>query len=403
MKDAFLTKNVRSLVAVVSCPTYDFAVVEAAVHRGIQLIGGTDKFVHPNETIIFKPNVLWGTDPAKCVVTHPAVLRAVVKAFVDTSARLLYGDSSAGISRTIPSMEKCGYHHALDSLSVKIASFDKSTEVLFPEGGVSKRLKIADAVVNADGVINIPKLKSHGLTRMTGAVKNMFGCVPGLAKGEHHARFPDAYEFSRLLADIAAFVRPRLHIMDAIEAMEGNGPQSGTPKKLGVLLFSADPVALDTVACRLIHLNPEFVPTIAAAERIGLGTSDTDFIEIIGDAIKPDHTFKVIRKPPERIPMTGILRGVREYFLSRPKIVPAKCTRCARCVSVCPVTPRALLQIGAKSIPKYNYQHCIRCYCCQEVCPSSAIEISQPLLKRLLPFGPYISLLVTRSGSRQHR
>ena len=391
-------------VAVVRCDSYDVMAVEDAVKKGIDLLGGVKRFAHAAETILFKPNVLWGTDPAKCVVTHPVVLRAAVKAFMDTSAELVYGDSCAGLSKTVSAMEKCGYPALLKSLRVSVASFDRGHDVEFPDGTVSKRLKIADAVIDADAVINLPKLKSHGLVRMTGAVKNCFGCIPRLEKGQQHARFPDVFAFSRFLADVAAFVKPRLHIMDAIVAMEGNGPQSGTPKKLGVLLFSNDPVALDTVACRLINLAPEYVPTIAAGVRRGLGVSDASLITMIGDTVEEvvDRSFKVVRKPPEKIVTTTLLGNIRKYFLtSRPVIMTKKCSKCGRCVSVCPLLPRAIEKKSDRSVPRYNYRLCIRCYCCHEVCPSEAIVIRKTVLGQLLPPVAYISLFIANKIVRR--
>lgn len=394
-----------SVVAVVHCPSYDPVQVEIAVMRGIDLVGGAAAFAQKGERLLFKPNVLWGTDPAKCVVTHPSVLRAAVASFIATGADLQYGDSPAGLSYTEPSIKKCGYDKALADLAVTIASFDKGTQVSYPAGRVGKRLTIAQPVLDANGIINLPKLKTHGLTRMTGAVKNLFGCVPMLVKGECHARFPDVYVFSELLADIASFVRPRLHIMDAIEAMEGNGPQSGTPKKLGVLLVSADPVALDVIACKLIGLDPACVPTIAAAVKTGLGYSDVDMIRLVGDAIEPviDASFDVVRMPPVALPQTMTLGAIKRLFLPRPVINRKICTRCGRCAAICPVKPPALSQKVTKKPPVYDYGICIRCYCCQEVCPSDAITIKSPFLRKLLPFASYLSLLITRIRTRSSR
>ena len=392
----------RATVAVVRCAAYNQEAVDRAVKRGIGLLGGTGVFARSGERIIFKPNVLWGTDPAKGVVTHPAVLRAVVSEFVATGALLQYGDSSAGLPNAVKNMRKCGYEEALRSLPVTLDPFEEAVEVSCPQGIAGKRLRLARAVVAADGVINLPKLKTHGLTRMTGAVKNCFGCVPGMQKGASHARFPDVYDFSDLLADIATCVRPRLHIMDAIEAMEGNGPQSGTINNLGVLLFSTDPVALDAIACRLMALDTAFVPTIAAAVRTGLGVGNPDGIDCVGDPVGDlvDHTFNVVRAAPVRFRPDGILRHVKRFFLPRPVIRTRECTRCGRCATVCPVNPPALVHPVKAKPPVYDYHSCIRCYCCQEVCPSKAIVIREPLIARLLPYMTYISLLVARRRTR---
>jgi len=395
--------NHSSIVAVIACASYDPDEVRPAVDRGIRLAGGAAACATTGERILFKPNVLWGTDPSRCVVTHPEVLRAAITAFSATGAHLFYGDSPAALQQAKPTMKKCGYDRALEGLPVTLLPFEHSSMVNCPDGIAGKRLQIVSEVLEADGIINIPKLKTHGLTRMTGAIKNCYGCIPPVVKGEYHARFPDVYDFSQLLADITSFIRPRLHIMDAIEAMEGNGPQSGTPKKLGTILVSTDPVALDTVACRLIGLDPAHVPTIAAGVKTGLGTSSWDEITLVGDPIEPliDTTFDVVRMPPVTLPQNSLLGAIKKIFLPRPVISAKKCTRCGRCVSICPLRPPAVNRSSPNRIPRYNYTACIRCYCCQEVCPSKAITIREPLARKLLPFATYLSLLITRSRVRR--
>ncbi len=387
----------RSKVAVVRCESYDRVVVERAMQRGIELVGGCCSFAQPGERILFKPNVLWGSNPARCVVTHPEVVRAAVACFNSTNAVLQYGDSSAGLPNAAGALKKSGYPKALASLPVKAVSFIEGKTVEIPAGIKVKMLRIAGAALEADGIINLPKLKTHGLVRMTGAVKNLYGCVPGMTKGQYHALFPDPYDFSMLLADIVMLLRPRLHIMDAVYAMEGNGPQSGKPKKLGVLLFSTDPVALDFAACRLINLNPEYVPTIAAGQKCGLGVAEEEKIDFVGDEIKTltDRSFKVAKKPPVRMSSRGILGKIRRLFLARPVINRKKCILCGRCIESCPIQPKALMRHNRSNQPVYNYRRCIRCFCCQEICPSEAILIRQPLAGKLLPFAAYLSLLIS--------
>jgi len=395
------TPSRRSVVALVRCLSYDPAEVNGAIRRGIDLLGGCSRFVKPGERILFKPNILWGTDPAKCVVTHPEVLSASINAFATEGAILEYGDSPAGLQQTAGAIKKCGYDRLISTDTATATPLDTGEDVQFPDGIAGKRLHIAQAVLKADGVINLPKLKTHGLTRMTGAIKNLFGCIPGMTKGQYHARFPDVYDFSCLLADIASFVHARLHILDAVEAMEGNGPQSGTPKKLGVILLSTDPVSLDTVACRLIDLDPRFVPTIAAGIKNGLGIGQSDAIDIIGDPVEEciDRNFKVVKSAPPHLPPTTTLGNIKRHFLPRPVIRSNLCTSCGRCVSVCPVTPRAINKPSDAKQPVYDYSRCIRCYCCQEVCPSKAIFIKHPIAARLLPFATYLSLAITRRNS----
>jgi ferredoxin len=170
-------------------------------------------------------------------------------------------------------------------------------------------------------------------------------------------------------------------------AMEGNGPNSGSPRKLSVLLFSSDPVALDAIACRIIGLNPEFVPTNLAGEEAGLGTYQYASIEVVGDDIgqfiTPD--FDVVRKRP--LPFSGgrLMAFIKNRTCPRPVVNKDTCTRCGTCFEVCPVDPKAILWDPADEVnfPLHDYDRCIRCYCCQELCPEGAISIKGTLLGNL--------------------
>ncbi len=390
----------KSKVVLIACNSYDQAEVDAAVNRGLNLLGGVAQYASSDETILFKPNILWGTDPAKCVVTHPAVFEAVIRHFQPSGAKLVYGDSPAGLQTPAGALKKCGHSEIAKRLGVELADFNQGIAVAYPEGLTSKRLMIARGITEANGVISLAKLKTHGLTRLTGAVKNQYGCVPGMVKGEYHARFPDIFEFSKLLVDICSAVKPRLYIMDAIMAMEGNGPQSGDPKKLGLLLFSTDPVALDSVAARIIDLDPSFVTTSKPGKEAGLGTYLKEEIELAGDPFEQfiDKEFKVVRRPVLPMPRSRFLRGIKKAVTPRPVIKKNKCTRCGRCIQVCPVDPKALAwKKGeqAKTPPVYDYEECIRCYCCHEMCPSRAIHIKTPPMGKLLPFLSYIALVMS--------
>jgi uncharacterized protein (DUF362 family)/NAD-dependent dihydropyrimidine dehydrogenase PreA subunit len=393
---------IRSVVALVGCGSYADDTVIAAVSRGIDLLGGIAQFAGKNETILLKPNALNGSCPEKCVTTHPAVFKAVATLFAQTGCRLTYGDSPAlysGWGRCGPTMKKCGYADIAEKIPMTMAEFDKG-EPVSPAAGSSRRtFVIANGARAADGIVSLPKFKTHGLTRITGAVKNQYGCVPGMFKGQYHARVPDAVEFSRLIVDITAFVRPRLYIMDAVMAMEGNGPQSGDPRRLGLLILSRDPVALDAVAAGVVGLAPEFVPTCTAGEAAGLGTFRPENIDCVGDdpALFFTADFNVPRQPPVTLGSNLLTRAIRNAVAPRPVIIGSRCTRCGTCVQACPVDPKALMwkknkQGGAP--PVYRYSACIRCFCCQECCPSRAIRIHTTLLGRFLPVLPYLSLLV---------
>jgi ferredoxin len=242
-------------------------------------------------------------------------------------------------------------------------------------------------VLEADGLVSLAKLKAHQLTRITGAVKNQFGCLPGLRKGEFHVRMNDIDRFSRMLVDLNRVVRARLFVVDGIVAMEGNGPRSGDPRPMNVLIFGDDPIAIDATICRLVGLDERLVATVVHGERTGLGSTD---VRYVGDPLESfvDEAFDVNRAPGST---TGRLSGpftfARNIIVPRPTIVAERCTLCGTCVEVCPVEPKAVAwptAAGAagKVPPEHTFSRCIRCYCCQEMCPSRAIEVERPPLRR---------------------
>lgn len=382
-----------STVAVVWCADYENGSVLRALETGIRLLGGLDRFVKAGRRILLKPNMLAADVAERCVTTHPSVLRAVGQMCLDAGASATFGDSPA-LARQSSVARKSGLGEAAAALGIEMADFTVARTVAHPDGVQNKRFEVAEAALEADGIISLCKLKTHGLTRMTGAVKNVFGCVPGLEKAKFHMRLPDPDRFGRMLVDLAALVRPRLHVMDAVMAMEGNGPRGGRPRQVGLLLVSDDPVALDATACRLIGLDPAYVPTNPAGEAAGLGVAAADRIEIVGERLA-DVTvkgFDVVAKRPSALPSRGIMRLLRDHIVPKPVIVAEQCSRCGQCVQVCPTDPKSVDwlvrtdgAIDRARPPKHHYATCIRCYCCQELCPESAIVIKTPWLGRLIP------------------
>jgi ferredoxin len=217
---------------------------------------------------------------------------------------------------------------------------------------------------------------------LTGAIKNQFGCIPGILKGEFHVKLPEVDDFARMLVDLNLLLRPRLYVMDGIMAMEGNGPRSGKPRKIGVLIFSTDPVALDATVCRLVNLRPEEIPTLKYGQEMGLGTYQN--IEVVGDSlaslIRPD--FNTGR------PLAFSFKNpwIRNQIVSRPQINENRCVKCGICVQMCPVKPAVVNwhNDDKTNPPVYDYNRCIRCYCCQELCPEGAINLNTPWLGRAL-------------------
>jgi uncharacterized protein (DUF362 family) len=376
----------RSRVALVRCDTYDDEAVFLAVEKGLELLGGVSNFTKPGERIVMKPNVLWGADPQKCISPHPSVFKAVGRLLQKTGISVYFGDSSV-FGSCESNMKRAKMKQAADEIGIGMVDFDKGRKVSHKDAMLIKNFVIANGVLDSDGIVSLSKLKTHGLVRFTGAVKNQFGCIPGLLKSQYHVKLVDPYDFATMLVDLNTLIKPRLCVMDGIMAMEENGPRSGKPKKLSVLLFSSDPIALDATACRIIDLDPEIVPTSIPGERAGLGSYHSENIEIIGESIDSffDNDFEVIRTPPNHC-STGRLRTfTKNRICDRPAIDRAKCTSCGMCVDMCPVDPKAVdWRSGDQSKPPtHKYDRCIRCYCCQEVCPEGAIFVQNTMLGRI--------------------
>ena len=377
----------KSKVAIVRCRSYDWDEVDKAVRTGIGLLGGISNFVKTGERIVIKPNLLCGADPDRCVNPHPSVFKAVGSLLSEYDVDLYYGDSP-GFGKCEKHMEKAKLKGVADELGIKLADFDNGQTISHKDALLNKRFVIAKGVLDSDGLISLSKLKTHQLTRLTGSVKNQFGCIPGVLKGEYHVKMPDPYDFSAMLIDLNTLIKPRLYIMDAIIAMEGNGPRSGDQKKLNALLFSGDPIALDSVACKIVDLDPEFVPTSKLGEEAGLGTYHYENIEVVGEDAESfiDKSFNIIRKPPSSSKGGRIKRFIRNQVAPRPIIDKVNCDTCGTCVKMCPVEPKAVdWHTGKKTkSPTYKYDRCIRCYCCQELCPKGAITVRNTILGKVI-------------------
>jgi uncharacterized protein (DUF362 family)/NAD-dependent dihydropyrimidine dehydrogenase PreA subunit len=379
----------RSTVALLGCADYDPDAVYGALRRGVELLGGLDRFVRPGERILLKPNLLAGERPEKAVTTHPSVLEGCVRLFREGGATLCFGDSP-GVDTLTHAALRSGIQEAAMRSGVEVADFGGGRPLPNPGGQSVSSFPVARAIHECDGLVNLPKIKTHQLTRVTGAVKNLFGCVSGARKALYHVRYQDAMAFSGLLVELALCLRPRLHVMDGIVAMEGNGPRSGDPKPLGVLIVSDDPVAADATFCRLVDMDPAFVPTNVMGARAGLGRYEDGQVEIVGDPSEAfmHPEFKLIRKPISGNTSYAHFNLIKNLVLAKPVIDPARCIQCGKCVEACPVPDKALrFDNGRKRPPVYHYERCIRCYCCHEMCPQRAIYTRTPLLGKVLRLG----------------
>ena len=377
-------------VALIRCESYEYEKVRSAVGRGFDLIGGVGIFVKQRQRLLLKPNLLIGEAPEKCVTSHPAVFRAVAEIIKETGVVVSYGDSPA-IGSTSSAARKCGIRAVAEDLDIPEADFKTPVEVFFEKGVQNKKFVVAKAVLDNDVVVSLPKLKTHGFEKFTGCVKNQFGCIPGVRKSEYHIKVPNAEQFAQMLVDLNNYINPALYVMDGVWAMEGNGPRGGAPRKMNVLLFSCDPIALDATVCRIIDLDPEYVPTITMGHKSGSGTYLEKEIDLVGDDLDSFrlHDFDINRSPLTPYRDRGVMRFLSNRFIPRPVINVEKCVACGMCVTICPTEPKSVDWVAGdrQRPPTHNYKTCIRCYCCQELCPESAIDIRYPLVRRIFGRG----------------
>jgi uncharacterized protein (DUF362 family)/Pyruvate/2-oxoacid:ferredoxin oxidoreductase delta subunit len=363
----------KSSVSIVKCQNYDEGKVLDALRRSIDLLGGTQSFVTKGSRVLLKPNLLYGKSPEKAVTTHPAIVKGMIQIVREAGGVPFVGDSPSlgSLTRTA---EKAGIKAVAEEMRCPLVEFDKP--VLPPKGGgrIFKQLEIDRAVLEADIIINLPKWKTHAMTLLTLGVKNLFGCIPGPRKALWHLKAgEDRKTFAQILVDVYQVIRPSLTILDGIVGMEGNGPNSGQPIPLGLILASEDSLSLDQIACDLLGISRKSLLTNRVAFEQGLGK---DGIAVVGeraeDARIPHFQFPTLSQPDWNLP--GFLRrALKNALTSKPVIQEEVCSACDRCSEICP--PKALARNGKDLI--FDYGRCIRCLCCLEVCPEGAISIKQ--------------------------
>ena len=373
-----------SKVALVYLDNYEIENVYNALKKGIDLVGGIEKFVNKDEKILIKPNLLKPRSPEYAVTTHPSVFEAMVKILKENDYKnISYGDSP-GKGSTISVAKESGLYDIGEKYNIELKDFSQGNTVHNPENDFAKQFEIANAVTESDSIISISKMKTHQLTRITGAIKNIFGCVNGFNKGASHVKFSDGESFSKMLIDLVKTIKPKLNIMDGVVAMEGNGPGSGTPTKMNVLLISEDPIALDIIFAKMVNLDRNYLPFIEYSRKINYGTKEED-IEIVGDDLDKfiNKEFDVVREPVG-IGKFDKYKRFRRFLLKKPYVIQKRCIKCKICVNACPLSDKAISFNEKENRISYDYSKCIRCYCCQEMCQSKAIEVKTPILNKIL-------------------
>jgi uncharacterized protein (DUF362 family)/Pyruvate/2-oxoacid:ferredoxin oxidoreductase delta subunit len=370
----------QTKVAAVKCDNYEARAVEQAVRNSLSLLGGISVFIKPGSKVLVKPNLLLPKGPEYAITTHPQVLRAVIKMLKEQGCKIIVGDGPSVWGHYIQNVDEVyagtGIKQVCQDEGVELVRFDKRR--------MRQKFPLTTYLDECDHLVSLPKFKTHEMTLITGAVKNLFGLVSGTFKTELHKNYFVPEEFSKILVDIYAEAKPSLTIIDGILAMEGDGPATGgTPRHLGLLLAGADCVALDTVMARIMGVNPLEVLTIKEAARRKLGESDFSKIRIEGEDLNqlkirpfilPKNSTRLTNLPPL---VQKMFKSLVRYY---PYSLPLKCTHCGHCVKVCPKQCIAFKRRGII----IDYKKCIACFCCQESCPEAAIGVKKSLLAKLI-------------------
>jgi len=370
---------VNSKIAITKCPSYESKLVQDSVKQAVNLLGGINNFIKPGSRVLVKPNLLMGVAPETGVCAHPEVIRAVIKILKEINCKISLGDSPSVWGKYIENVD-----NVYELSGVKKICQEEGVELIKLENRrMHGKFILTTAIDNCDYIVSIPKFKTHGLTVLTGAVKNLFGLVSGTYKSELHKKYFAADDFAGMLVDIYEKVKPALTIIDGIMALEGDGPgTSGKPRQLNLLFASSDGVALDAAMAKIMGIKPLDVPTNRIAHKRGLGEIDFDKIEVKGESLE-DVTGEPFLLPAssmvKKIPRP-IVNLVKSLIKMRPYVLHDKCIRCEACVKVC---PSKVIRFEGQRIT-FDYSGCIACFCCQEVCPKAAIKVKKSLLARLI-------------------
>ena len=370
-----------SRVSIVRCYSYERSEVEERVRQAVAMVGGFAVYMQPGEKVLLKPNMIGPLPPGQGVTTHPEVVRAVIRGCQEAGAEVWVGDSPA-FGSTAMVAAVCGIRAVCEETGARLVSFDVIREVPFAEGRVAKRFLLAEAVVAADKVISLAKMKTHALTLYTGAVKNLYGTIVGMEKSRLHFTYQTPTEFARLLVDLYGAVRPVLSLVDGVVAMEGEGPRGGPLRRGNLLLAGDDAMAVDAVAATTMGLAPKMVPFLAEAAAQGLVSLDLSGIEMAGLTLEEARIPGFVLLPAPR--KTNFPRWLddfaRKHLTARPVIIPELCQACNICAKNCPAQA-VHMERGHAVI---DSSQCIRCYCCQEVCPQGAVKLRRSLIGSLL-------------------
>ena len=357
-------KLVKSKVVLLPCREYDEEKIHMLLKQGLDFLGGVETLIPKDAKILLKPNLLKKAEVEKAVITHPVVVGAFAGILRENGYENIVLADSCGHGTTQAVIRGTGMDTYLEKYHIPAVDYSEGVKTAYPQGVQAKEFILPKELLEQDCVISLSKMKTHALERITGAVKNSYGFVYGFHKAKGHTQYPSADSFARMLIDLNKCVAPKLYVMDGIVAMEGNGPGSGDPVSMNVLLMSTDPVALDSVFSRLVYLKPEMVPTNYHGEKMGLGTWKEEEITLLtpDGEISMAEAVKKYGNPDFNVDRTEVrkniwtrMAGALNIFQKKPYIEADKCVRCGICVQSCPVPGKAVdFRKGKDKPPVYD-------------------------------------------------
>ena len=375
----------RNRVWLAQCPDYGQSL-EEKIEKAFDALQVWDK-IRPGMKVVLKPNLVMSSKPEQAIITHPAFTAAVGKCVQKAGGRVIIAESPGGpyTPAAMKAMFRAtGYRDMAEACGFTLYTDCKSREVTLPQAKRCRELSVVEPFLDRDYLIDLPKLKTHSMVGFSGAVKNLFGTVPGLQKPELHCRFPEREPFSEMLCDLCHFLGPDLSLMDGIWAMEGNGPTGGRRRDLYVIAGSESPWALDVAAASLVGLEPEKITMLWEGHERGYGPLDLSELELVGDPMEtllaPDFLKAEASSTDfiDRLPK--FLRpAAKKLATPYPRIDKKRCVGCGKCAESCPQHTISLRD--GKAV--IRYQNCIRCFCCHEMCPKHVVQIKRLGLLRL--------------------
>ncbi|MDR3049981.1 MAG: DUF362 domain-containing protein [Elusimicrobiota bacterium] len=368
-------------ISLIKCADYKDA--EESVNKAIDLIGDISSFVKPNEKILIKPNLLAPKEPQKAITTHPEIVRAAIRLVKKAGAFPIVGDSPGGAVRDIENLwEITQMRQVCKEENAELVQFEAVGAQSFDIGDKNiKQVTFSKAAIDCDGIINLPKLKTHSLMSFTCGIKNFYGCVPGLLKVEYHKYASKNKDFASLLTNIYLFLKNKIRftLVDGVWGMEGNGPSAGEPRQMNIIAASKDTPFLDAylMAALGYDISKNYI-----LKNLGITKNSLADIEMLGNDIK-DFDLANLKFPKSRIldsipPI--IVKTLGKLLWIRPSINKQICVKCFLCANSCPAKA---ISASIDKFPQVDDKKCISCFCCHEMCPYKAIDFKKSFLAGL--------------------